>query len=222
MTLIFAHRGYGDPENTITAFQRAKSVGADGIELDTYLSNDGEWLIDHIGKNLPSTPEEVERETSLLRLLDLKQIDGMEINIELKVPVQEKSVEKLGEELIKYLMDNFAMDSIHISSFNPKAFIGIRKVNKDVRLSLLTLFSRRKTWEKWNKKVGLFSFNPYYRLFRMKHIETLHKTGIRVHPWTVNSEKFMRKLMQAGCDVLITDETELALSVRSELAIVGK
>lgn len=49
MTLVVAHRGASAyvPENTMAAFQRAVEMGADAIELDVHLSQDGELAVIH-------------------------------------------------------------------------------------------------------------------------------------------------------------------------------
>lgn len=47
--LVYAHRGGAAlrPENTIEAFDHGLSVGADGLELDVYLSRDGAVVVHH-------------------------------------------------------------------------------------------------------------------------------------------------------------------------------
>src|SRR4249920_349265 len=47
--LVFAHRGGSGlaPENTITAFETAVGLGADGLELDVRLSRDGVVIVHH-------------------------------------------------------------------------------------------------------------------------------------------------------------------------------
>jgi glycerophosphoryl diester phosphodiesterase len=46
---VFAHRGGGAlaPENTLAAFERGLTLGADGIELDVHLSRDGAVVVHH-------------------------------------------------------------------------------------------------------------------------------------------------------------------------------
>jgi glycerophosphoryl diester phosphodiesterase len=46
---VFAHRGGSAlaPENTLMAFERGISLGADGIELDVHLSQDGVVVVHH-------------------------------------------------------------------------------------------------------------------------------------------------------------------------------
>ncbi|HJQ84595.1 MAG TPA: glycerophosphodiester phosphodiesterase family protein, partial [Candidatus Binatia bacterium] len=47
--LVIAHRGASGtrPENTLTAFRRAESLGAHMIELDVQLTADGEVVVLH-------------------------------------------------------------------------------------------------------------------------------------------------------------------------------
>jgi glycerophosphoryl diester phosphodiesterase len=47
--LVFAHRGGSGlaPENTVAAFDRGLSLGADGLELDVHLSRDGQVVVHH-------------------------------------------------------------------------------------------------------------------------------------------------------------------------------
>src|SRR5215472_2464546 len=47
--LVFAHRGGGAlaPENTMAAFANALAVGADGVELDVHLSQNGVVVVHH-------------------------------------------------------------------------------------------------------------------------------------------------------------------------------
>ena len=46
---VFAHRGGSAlaPENTLAAFERGLTLGADGIELDVHLSRDGAVVVHH-------------------------------------------------------------------------------------------------------------------------------------------------------------------------------
>jgi glycerophosphoryl diester phosphodiesterase len=49
MTLVIAHRGASaeEKENTLPAFERAIAVGADFVELDVQMSDDGELVVFH-------------------------------------------------------------------------------------------------------------------------------------------------------------------------------
>ena len=47
-------------------------------------------------------------------------------------------------------------------------------------------------------------------------IESMHKEGLDVHPFTVNDEKTIRKLMKLGADGVFTDKPDIAVRVKSE------
>ena len=49
LPLVIAHRGdvSSAPENTLSAFQRAWSIGADGVELDVRLTRDDQLVVFH-------------------------------------------------------------------------------------------------------------------------------------------------------------------------------
>ena len=49
LPLVIAHRGdlSSAPENTLPAFQRAWSIGADGVELDVRLTRDDQLVVFH-------------------------------------------------------------------------------------------------------------------------------------------------------------------------------
>ncbi len=47
--LLFAHRGVSSlaPENTLSAFKKAKEIGVPGVELDVHLTKDGKLVVIH-------------------------------------------------------------------------------------------------------------------------------------------------------------------------------
>ena len=44
----------------------------------------------------------------------------------------------------------------------------------------------------------------------------MHKEGLDVHPFTVNDEKVIRKLIKLGADGVFTDKPDIAVRVKSE------
>src|SRR4029079_16191350 len=74
--LILGHRGASAvaPENTLAAFSRAMSDGADGIEFDVRLSRDRVPVVIH-DANLNRTAG-VDRRVSDLTAKDLQEIDA--------------------------------------------------------------------------------------------------------------------------------------------------
>lgn len=52
-------------------------------------------------------------------------------------------------------------------------------------------------------------YSPYFKLLKKRHIKKLHRMGIRVIPWTVNTLKDMKKMRRKGVDGIITDYPNL-------------
>lgn len=81
--LLIAHRGdtINFPENTIEAFQSAFDLGADGIEFDVHLSDDGDLIVVHDylfdrTKIYPFVSEVLERFSKRGRLeIEIKSFD---------------------------------------------------------------------------------------------------------------------------------------------------
>ncbi len=129
-TKVWAHRGASGyvPENTIEAFRKAAEMGADGVELDIQLSNDGELVVIHdesvdrvsdgsgwvrdytlaelkildVGKPIPGYG--VARIPTLAEVLEELKPTDMTINIECKTgiyfyPGLEEKMEKLVKSM---------------------------------------------------------------------------------------------------------------------------
>jgi glycerophosphoryl diester phosphodiesterase len=48
-------------------------------------------------------------------------------------------------------------------------------------------------------------YSPYYGLIDRKAVEWAHNKGMKVVPWTVNTQKDMQRLLEWGVDGIITD-----------------
>jgi glycerophosphoryl diester phosphodiesterase len=69
------------------------------------------------------------------------------------------------------------------------------------------------------QRFGAEIFSPYYKEVTRADIEAAHDLGLRVIPWTVNSESRLRSLIAWGVDGLITDRPDILIKVLEELGI---
>ncbi len=216
----------GDPENTIEAFKRAKSEGFHFVELDVHKSLDEQWVVYHDfkipnGLVIEETPyEEIKENLDYVPPLleDVLKLD-INLNIELKVPKDNKDPRILGKELAKFLKENTELERIYVSRFNYKALLGVCKEVPKIRGAFLCVLPRLKKWDQVNRKLnGLYSINPLFLLLRKKHVDWAHKNGIEIHPWTVNREKWIKRMRKLNVDAIITDKPKLV----QELVEVSK
>jgi len=62
---------------------------------------------------------------------------------------------------------------------------------------------------------------PSFRDVDARLVGAAHELGLVVHPYTVNSESDMRRLIRIGVDGMFSDFPDVLLRVRSELAATG-
>lgn len=228
-TKIFAHRGFSGiaPENTISAFEKALAAQADGIELDVHLSRDGQLVVIH--------DETVDRTTNGtgwikdLTLAELKQLDNgswfgkdyeneaiptlaevlervadsdLIVNIELKntiIPYPNLEQKVIGE------VERFQMgDRVILSSFRHDSLQEVKKINPSMQVGALYTCGMVDPWV-YARYLGVDAIHPHYLAATAEVIAGCHHHGIKVHPYTVNEEKELKRLIRAGADAIITN-----------------
>ncbi len=234
-TKVFAHRGASGyaPENTLEAFQLAVEQGADGVELDVHLSRDHQLIVTHderidrvsdgsglvcsmtlkdIKKQLFNKPHPEytqARAPTLEEVIDLLSPTGLRINIELKnsrIPY-----EGLEEKCIQLVEKTGMGDRVIYSSFNHYSLQLIKQINPKAVCGLLydCCFIRPADYL---KTAGLDAMHPHYSdlLINPEAYRRVQDQGGLVHVWTVNDDRDMRKVVDQGADILITNYPDRA------------
>lgn len=236
---IFAHRGASGyaPENTLEAFALAIEQEADGVELDIHLTRDNQILVTHderidrvsdgtglvsmlslkdIKKHLFNKPHPQYKEARaplLEEVLELLLPTDLVINIELKnsrLPyhgMEQKTVDlvaKMGME-----------QRVIYSSFNHHSMLRLKAIAPEAVCGLLYDCSLLNPAE-YLKQTGLAALHPHYSdlLQNPEGYQEVKKQGGLVHVWTVNDDRHMRQVMDAGADILITNYPDRARAVR--------
>lgn len=115
--LVIGHRGAAGlaPENTLAAFSRALELGADGIEMDVHLTDDGATVVHHDPRLRPETTRRadgrwLEAPGAPLRTLRLQELKVFDVGrlrpgtayarrFPAQVPADGASIPTLGEVL---------------------------------------------------------------------------------------------------------------------------
>ena len=242
--VIFAHRGASvhAPENTLAAFELAIEQGADGIELDVKLSADGQVVVIHdptVDRTTGAQGRVKDMTLAELRALDAGSFMSATFMGE-KVPMLEDVFERVGNrtfinvELTNYttprdhlvesvcmLVKRFGLQKrVLFSSFLASNLSKSRSYLPEVPTGLLALGGFLGMWA---RSFG-FAFGSYNALHpnlkdaTQQQIYYVHRLNKRAHVWTVNDEADMRRLFKWGVDGIFTDDPQLAVRVRGELA----
>ncbi len=242
MTLIFAHRGFSAlyPENTMLAFMKAEKTGVDGIELDVQLTKDQEVVVIHDEKVNRTTDgtgyvkeltfSEMKRLNagskrillkkvsvpSLREVLEWLTTNHLICNIELKNNVF--VYEGMEEKVIQLIREFGLSDRIILSSFNHYSLVQCCELAPEIETAPLL---SQKIYQPWvyAASIGAGGIHPKYATLSDDILEQSIANGIAVRPYTVNKEKQMRRLFQAGCTAFFTDDPAYAVSLRRQFDI---
>ncbi len=230
--LVIAHRGasHEAPENTLSAFKKAREVGADGVELDILQSKDGHLVVVHDERlnRLCKIPGWIEH----LTLKELKKLDfgshfsqqfkGEEIptleevfkllkgDLLINVEIKGRKIRDDGreEKLIKLIHRKKMMDQILVSSFNFFALHRLHLLAPEIKRGYL-FFERQLAHKKlgnWSKFLKPYSLNISKELTHEYPVNEVHKKGIKYWVWTVDDEEEMRHFCEQKVDAIITNE----------------
>jgi glycerophosphoryl diester phosphodiesterase len=88
----------------------------------------------------------------------------------------------------------------------------------DVPRGLLALPGILGTWARsFGFAFGKYqALHPFLKDVSQQAVARVHRLNRRVHVWTVNDEKEMRRLFSWGVDGIFTDDPQLARQVRAE------
>jgi glycerophosphoryl diester phosphodiesterase len=239
--LIIAHRGASGyaPENTMSAFSMALDMGSDGIELDVHLSSDGELVVCHdervdrttdgIGFIKDLTIKEIKRLDAgkwqsseflgqtiptLGEVVELTEQSNTLINIEIKSgPIFYKDIE---QKLVEFINKHNIKDRVIISSFNHFSLVAIKQIDSTVKTGALYMAGLYNPWE-YAKIIKADAIHPFFVGITPHITKGCIENNIDINTFTVNDDKYMALVAQAGVSGIITDYPDRALKIVNQL-----
>ena len=167
---VIAHRGASHlaPENTVSAFRLAASMGVDGIEFDTLLTADNQLVVHH--EYITDLHCPVHKVIPQCTLAELKELDfgswkgekwagekiptfaeALEacsavdhIQVEFKSPLGANATtdqDAFAERIVEEVESSGLADKIIVTSFNHGILSRVKKLAPDQRVGVLTLNS---------------------------------------------------------------------------------
>jgi len=227
---VWAHRGASAlaPENTMAAFELARTAGADGLEFDVRLDGSGRAVVYHDAtlERLLGRPERLDAltpgEVAALRvdgepvplLSDVLDAFDLELDIEIKS-------ERLGragalvDAVAHALADHRRLERVMVSSFDPAVLVQIHRRVPDLALAFLFhagqgLALRRGWVGRW---IGASLVHPEHTLCTEDRVKAWHTAGLPVNAWTVDDPAELRRLADIGVDGVIANDPGKALAV---------
>lgn len=223
VTLIIAHRGasVAEPENTVPAFRRAVSMGADGIELDVRRTSDDRLVVYHD----PCLADgRVIRETRRDQLPDhipelaaaLDACEGAFVNLEIKNDPDEPDFDPTEWAVHRTLalLERRRTDARWlVSSFRYETVQRCRSLAPRIRTGWLVEHATADVIARVAID-GHVAVHPEVDELEEQQVGLAHAAGIAVNTWTCDDPARIGELIAWGVDGICTNVPDLARSVR--------
>lgn len=232
---VLAHRGLAidAPENTLLAFARALSVGASHIETDVHVSADGVAMVSHdadLRRVAGRALSVLDLTANELRRIDLgfgqgfcslsEALDGFP---DARFNIDIKAAGAVGPT-IEAIRETGAIKRVLVGSFSSKRRLAaVRELpgiatSVSARGAVAAIAAARSRAARPLSRIlrdvdavqlpvsvlGMPSFTA-------RTIGALHRAGVEVHAWTINTLAEMDRLLALGVDGLVTDRADLAM-----------
>ena len=219
------HRGASAlaPENTLRAIEIAMDFGLDLVEVDVYLSRDGELVAIHDEdlRRLAGRPERVADLTAAeLSRIDLGQGQGVPRLADLfalarrKIGVYvELKGARTGAGLGQFVRSGAAEGVELISgSFEPTLVRELRDTAPDVPRSVLFAPTATPRMIEICAEVGARYAHPCFRPLDVTIVDGLHNAGLLVMAPHTNDPREAQAFADIGIDVIATDDPRVLVA----------
>ncbi len=237
MPTIWGHRGASAyaPENTLPAFDLARRMGAQGVELDVQLSADGRLVCIHdetldrtttgVGPVGARTLDELRtfeapngmagyegvQIPTLDEVFELFAGTDMVVNVELKNSIVR--YEGLEEAVLALVAEADMSERVLLSTFNHLSLVKLHALAPHVPTAMLFGEPLYRPWS-YAETLGVSGINPPHQYLKAvpELVTEAHAAGLTVNPWTVNTVDDIRRMIDAGVDAIITNHPDRAAS----------
>ena len=233
---LVGHKGADliEPGNTVPSFEAAIAAGVDTIEIDVLWTRDGHPRLPAAERSplvIAHDWHDAERREPLTLAEGLDAflrppLDGVVINLDLKLPGREREVVEALRE--REMVGRASVSTMELSSLARIAELepGLRrgwtypKVRRDwaskrwaqgPMLVALAAMRRRlpRTAAEELPRLGVESMWVYHRLVSRRLAEVTRDAGVELIAWTVDDLDQMRRLLEHGVDGLCSNDPRL-------------
>lgn len=205
---VTAHAGSnGTKANTIPSIKVAVNSGAEIVEFDLNVDDNGELRLSH---NAPKGDEPTFEEALVL----VKQFNDIFINIDVKTT---KNIDKMQEIIVKHDM----LDRVFYTGINEGFVADVREKSPLVQYYLncypnVLELGKKEYCDKLVDHVielGGIGVNINFVGVTPQLVEACHDKGLLLSVWTVNNVKDMEMFLSMGVDNITTEKPTLLKNI---------
>ncbi|HEV8615697.1 MAG TPA: glycerophosphodiester phosphodiesterase family protein [Methylomirabilota bacterium] len=239
--LVAAHRGGAAlwPENSLLAFRNAVALGADFLETDVHLTADGEVVVLHDptlertttgsgrvaalrladlhGLRLKARDGTVTDEPipTLASLLEVVVASSARLLLEIKVDADRARYPGIEEKVLALVQARGLRDRTVVMAFQTETLRRVRALDPTIRTSLLVgrAAGDGVTAVSVARAVGASDLGLDHRLVDSTVVDFARASRLTLAAWTVNTEADLRRVIDLGVAIVISDRPDLALKL---------
>jgi len=222
--ICFAHRGASghEPENTLSAVEKAIVLGADWIEVDVY-AVEGELIVIHderLERTTNGIGSVMDKTLAHLRSLDagkgqriptLREVfDSVDRRVGMNVELKGTRTAGLAVSLLNEYVNKkgWNYDQFILSSFNHHELAKVKELDPQIKVGII-IGGRYRRYKKFTRRFTTYSLHPHIDLVTAELITDAHQRGLKVFVYTVNQPDKIARLEAMGADGVFTDLPEL-------------
>lgn len=242
-----AHRGFSAAaaENTLSAFNKAIDLGPEMMECDVRRTKDSQLAVIHdptVDRTTNGKGTVAEMSLAQLKELDAgswfspkfageriptldEVLDLSKGKCKLIVEIKEPSLEDIVVDMVN---DRDMSDEVIIASFYYR--IGMRLPELDERIAFVPLiYLSHKAGEDEAVRLADEAAVVNGSIFGVNHaavspalVKAARMANMRLLAWTVDDEANIRRMVEAGVDMIASNKLDLLLKVLSEMGARGR
>jgi glycerophosphoryl diester phosphodiesterase len=161
----------------------------------------------------------------------------VEIKNDPRNPKATFSPEKIAKEVVKVLKSEGIDNRTELQAFDWRVLLYIQKLDKNIATAYLTdiVLWQKATANIWTAGLSADDYDnllpkmisvlggrvwgPNSNQITKEDVAIAHKYGLRVVPWTIDTEKEMRRMADAKVDAIITDRPDIARKVYMKMGL---
>ncbi len=204
------------------AFDLARTLGADGVELDVRRSADGHLVLHHDavlpdGRVVASVPR-AQLSASVPSLADALDVClGMIVNIEIKNISHEPDFDPdrtLAASIVELLDDRGGRDTVLVSSFDLRSIDRVKALAPTTATGFLTFVDPLPPeGVVLAAERGHDAVHPHDATIDAAVIDAAHRAGLEINAWTVDDPDRIASLADLGVDGVVTNVPDVARRV---------
>ena len=155
---------------------------------------------------------------TLAQVLDLLRPTRAELLLEIKVDPARRGYAGIEDKTLALVNAKGLRERTVVMAFEADTLRRVRALDAGIRTTMLVSRSRvereravASTVVGWATEVGATSLGVDHRVVEAPLVAAARQAGLRLAAWTVNTEADIRRMLDLGVDVVISDQPDLAL-----------